>query len=339
MANAVQTTSFSALSVLLLLCGSTLTAQEAPCQKRVLPVSFRDAENLPMQNVSVGDLEARVHGKPVKIISLASDTRPHRLVLILDTSGSMGSFDGESALWNLELSLGRHFYAMNSQKSQIALLLFNNQVTDTVSFDRGNPAVGDKLQEASTDRNFVKNYVKGKTALRDAILQGIKLISSPSSADAVLALTDGGDNASHESMKDLEERLAVTSVRLFAILLYREGYRNRTPEEVSGPDELSEVARKSGGEILTAAEWRGDHVALSANAGGKVKSEETLNRLYQAILQDNLLEIELPFASRKNVHWELKLSHAAHRKWRNAQIIYPDTLISCDAEVAGTGRN
>jgi len=51
------------------------------------------------------------------------------------------------------------------------------------------------------------------------------------------------------------------------------------------------------------------------------------------------LEIELPFPSAKNEHWELKLSDAARHQWKGAQITYPSMLLSCDLEVAGSGRH
>jgi Mg-chelatase subunit ChlD len=323
-----------------LLCNSTAFSQEPACMVRKLPVSFRDAQNLPIQNLSVADLEAKVRGKPVKILSLALDPRPHRIVLILDTSGSMGSFEGESALWNLELSLARHFFEMNRKRSQIALLFFDNQVNDIVNFASGNSAVDDMLQQVLKDRNYLKNHIRGKTALRDAILQGVQLLDHPSSADAVFALTDGGDNGSHQTRSELDNRLAITGVRLFAILLQKEArYRNRTPEELSGPGELSEITRKSGGEILTAAAWHGDKVALSANAEAKVKSEENLSRLYQTIFQDSLLEVKLPFPNARNENWELNLTDRVRREWKGAQITYPTTLISCTSEVSGSGRH
>jgi hypothetical protein len=166
------------------------------------------------------------------------------------------------------------------------------------------------------------------------------LLDHPSSADAIYVLTDGGDNASHQSASELERRLAVSSVRLFAVLLVRqEGFGHRTPEEENGPGELAEIAENSGGEILTAAEWHGGSVALSANTEAKVKSDETLNRLYQVILGDSLLEVELPFPIAKNERWELKPSSAARQKWKNAKITYRNTLIGCNAEVSGSGRN
>src|SRR5262249_31005846 len=129
--------SFVSLLVLTL-CNRPVRSQEPPCTTRKLPVSFRDAQNLPLQDVSILDLEAKIRGKPVKILSLASDPRPHRLVLILDISGSMGSLAGESSSWDLELPLARHFFEVNRQRSQIALLFFNDRVRDVIDFSRGN---------------------------------------------------------------------------------------------------------------------------------------------------------------------------------------------------------
>jgi Mg-chelatase subunit ChlD len=315
-------------------------SQEPPCISRKLPVSFRDAQNLPLQNISVADLEAKIKSKPVKFLSLAPDPRPHRIVLALDQSGSMGSTESGPALWNLELSLARHFFEVNRQKSRIAMLFFNDQVNDVIDFSQGNSAIGEKLRQAAKDQEYAKTHVKGRTALRDAIFRAIQLLDHPSSADAVYVLTDGGDNASHQSAAEITRRLAVASVRVFAVLLYQSpGHRNRTPEELSGPTELTEIAQKSGGEILSAAEPRGNRVALTADPEGKLRTEETLARLYQTILQDSLLEVELPFPIAKNERWELKLSSDARRRWKNAQITYPDTLTSCNAEVFGSGRH
>lgn len=220
------------------------------------------------------------------------------------------------------------------------MLFFNDQVHDLVDFSQGNAAVAEKLRQVAEDRNYLKEQVKGSTGLRDAIFRGIQLIDHPSSADAVYVLTDGGDNASHQSASALDRRLAVTSVRVFAVLLYQKlGNRNRTPEESNGPDELAEITRKSGGEILTAAQWQGKGFTLSADAEAKVKLEETLHRLYQAIVQNSLIEVELPFPISKNERWELDLSSAARHQWKNAKVTYTDTLVSCDAEVFGLGRN
>ena len=319
--------------LILTLCTTAIEAQDSSCLRRALPVALRDEQNLPIQNISVADLEARVHGQPIKILSLAPDPRPHRLVLILDASGSMRRTAGEPPLFALEFALARHFFEANRQRSQIALLIFNNDVTEAVDFTQGNSAVGDKLQQIVGDHNYVKANVKGRTALRDAILAGLHFLERPSSADALYVLTDGDDNASKHSAADLRQHLALTSVRLFAVLLRNEvDDRDRTPMELSGPVELSEIAGKSGGEILSTAAWHGKLVALSVNSKAKLKSQETLARLYQTILGDQLLEIELPFLIAKDEHWELKLSDDARRQWKRTHITYPTTLAKCSSE-------
>jgi Mg-chelatase subunit ChlD len=308
-------------------------AQDSPCSQRTFPVALRDQQNLPIQNVSAADLEAKIRGKPVKMLSLAPDPRPHRLVLVLDASASMGSTAEDTPLFALEFPLAQHFFEVNRQRSQIALLIFNKHITETVDFAQGNAAVGDKLKQISSDRYYPKTNVKGTTALYDTMLAGLDLLAHPSSADALYVLTDAGDNASKHSPADVTQRLAVTRVRLFAVLLHKDiGYRNRTPEEVSGPEELDNIARKSGGEILSAADWHGKQIALSADPKAEWKSQETLARLYQTILADQLLEIELPFPILRDERWELKLSDSARQKWKGAHIIYPTILVKCGSE-------
>lgn len=241
--------------------------------------------------------------------------------------------EGEPPLFSLEFALASHFFEVNRQKSQIALLIFNKDVTEAVDFAHGNLAVGDKLQQISSDHNYVKTNIKGRTALRDAVFAGLQLLNHPSSADSLYVITDGGDNASKHSVADLRHRLAVTSVRLFAVLLRKDvGYRHLTPEEVSGPEELSELTEKSGGEILTAAAWHGKQMILSASSEAKLKSEEILARLYQTILGDLLLEIELPFPIAKDEHLELELSDRTRHEWKGAHITYPTTLDKCGSE-------
>jgi VWA domain-containing protein len=318
--------------LILAFCTGTTGAQDPACSQRTLPIALRDSQNLPLQNLSVSDLEARVHGKPVKILSIAPDPRPHRVVLILDASASMGSIAGESPLFPLGVALARHFFSVNSPHSQIALLVFNVNATDIVDLTQGNPAVGDKLQQISGD-NYAKAKVKRQTALRDAILTGLDLLTQPTSADALYVLTDGGDNASKHDAAYVRQRLAATGVRLFAIVLRPEARpHTQTLEELSGPGDLSDIAVKSGGEILSTAAWHGNQIAMSANAEAKVKSQESLERLYQTIVGDQLLKIELPLPITKDEHLELSLSDTARRQHTATHITYPTTLTKCSPE-------
>jgi hypothetical protein len=97
----------SPAAMLLVLWPACSAAQE--CQNRSAPVAFRNAQNYPIRTISVADLQAKVHGKPVKIVSLGPDRCPRRVVLLMDTSGSMHGIDKDSNLWSLELQFARHY--------------------------------------------------------------------------------------------------------------------------------------------------------------------------------------------------------------------------------------
>lgn len=320
----------SVLSACLLLNLSAISfvsEQNDPCSHRVLTVSVKDSEGRAITDLAPADFEAKVHGKPVKILSVTSDARPHRLLLVVDISHSMkNGATGEPPRWSWQFALARHFFGQNHQKAQVALLIFGNQINDVVDFSQGNAAVDAKLQQAAKGPDDLRNLPRGRTTLQEAILEGLQLFDQPSSADAVYLLSDAIESSTAaQGSGEVIQLLNATHVRLFAVLLQQEiGYRTRSAEEVLGPRELSEIARKSGGAVLSTAEWHKDRVSLSANSDGKATSQETLTGLYQVILQDSLLEIELPFPAEKNERFQLKFSNSAGHRWKSAQIIYPE---------------
>jgi hypothetical protein len=310
---------------------SFVSAQETPCSRRVLSVYVQDSQGSPIAGLVPADFEAKVHGNPVKILSVAPDTRPHRLVLIVDVSDSMYRMMGEPPRWRWEFALARHFFDVNRQKAQIALLIFSRRANEVVDFSQGNPEVDEKLRQAAKGYDYLRKDPKATTRLHDAILQGLLLFDHPSSADAIYVLTDAGDWVGiTQGAPALIQRLIAAQVRLFAVLLQREPDSGPTiPYEVDGPEEVSKIARKSGGAILSTAEWHGNRVSLSANPDGKATTQDTLTRLYQAILQDSVLEIELPFPMEKNESFQLKLSNSSGDQWKRARIMYPENLIGC----------
>src|SRR5207245_4659660 len=121
--------------VLIVASAGAALAQSQSCQHYAVPVAFRDAQDLPIHDISPTDLEAKLRGKPVRILSLTPDARPHRVVLALDASGSMGiaEYNTRSA-WLLEPLLAANFYARVRDRSQLALITFNEQVNETAEF-------------------------------------------------------------------------------------------------------------------------------------------------------------------------------------------------------------
>lgn len=302
------------------------------CSNRAFTVFVQDSQGRPIKDLVPADFEARVHGKPTKIVSVTADARPRRLLVIVDATHSMkNGTNGEPPRWRWQIALARHFFEQNRDRAQIALLIFSEHINDAVGFSGGNAAVDAELQQAGKDYESLRRTPGRATTLDNAILQGLQLFDHPNSADVIYLLSDGMEHTATTESGEVIQRLIAMQVRLFAVLLQEEpGYRNKTAEEVLGQEELSEIARKSGGSILSTAEWHKDRVNLSANSGRSATTQETLTRLYQAISQDVLLEIEFPFTVKKDESFELKMSSSGRYRWKGAHITYPEVVLGCD---------
>ena len=66
-----------------------LLGQDLGCQRRIFPVSVTDREGSPVRDLTPADFRAELRGQAVKILSVLPDNRPHRIVILLDASGSM----------------------------------------------------------------------------------------------------------------------------------------------------------------------------------------------------------------------------------------------------------
>jgi VWFA-related protein len=68
---------------------------------------------------------------------------------------------------------------------------------------------------------------------------------------ALVIISDGGDNCSRYSTRDIKNRIREEDVQIYSIgILEPFGGRGRTPEELAGPALLSELADDSGGRMF-----------------------------------------------------------------------------------------
>src|SRR5271157_1901778 len=113
-------------------------AQEADCLHPAVAVSVIDAHAALVPDLTAGDFEARVQGKPVKVVSVIPDSRPHRIVLIVDTTGSMYRRTGEPPRWGWELGMALHFFEENRKSVQIASVIFGAGMHESAPFSSRN---------------------------------------------------------------------------------------------------------------------------------------------------------------------------------------------------------
>ena len=117
-----------------LLCASILVlnfarasySQDESCQHRTVPLSVYDSEGLTIRGLTPSDFEAKYRGQPVKLLSIVPDDRPHRIVILLDASGSMkemwrpalaaASDVAESQLANTQIASSRSLRGFGSSE-------------------------------------------------------------------------------------------------------------------------------------------------------------------------------------------------------------------------------
>lgn len=148
-----------------------LFGQESPCTTRTLLVNVIGQEGKPAQ-VSADSFRAKYRGRPVDILSVTSEAKSRRIVLLLDASGSMQ----EALKWEAEKLLARDI-VRGLPNSSFALMIFASGIQDKVGFARGPAALAKKLNDLPSELQTIPKG-EGKTALYDAILAGLDELSS-----------------------------------------------------------------------------------------------------------------------------------------------------------------
>ena len=300
-------------------------AQEPTCLHRTLPLSVEDAEGHPLQRLTPVDFQAKIREGPVRILSIVPDDRPHRIVILLDASESMAT------KWGRVLAPASALAESRLPDTELALLIFGSKIYEQVGFSEGQKTIAERLRHLGTDTKDVEKMVHGRTALYDALLAGLQLLGTPTSADILYLVSDGGDNASRAQFDEVSRRLTSNNVRLFVSLVVGDlgeitgvGYRSPTPEETKGPTDMRGLVRKTGGKMIVPFTSR---VHVQPKEMERISA--ALNIFHHNMIHSYRMEVELPVPLAKERNWELKAADQNRERWKDATIIYPEKLEPC----------
>jgi Ca-activated chloride channel family protein len=201
----------------------------------LVPVSVID----PMQRIVVGlrsdNFEVFEGKKAQEIRHFSSEDAPVSVGIILDTSGSM-----RNKLERVREAIHQFCGSANVQ-DEFFMITFSDS-----------PRLAKDFTNAPDDIESELLYTRanGRTALLDAIYMGVgKMKEAKYPRKALLIISDGGDNHSRYSEKEIKE-----AVRESDVVVYSIGTFDRyvpTQEEVMGPTLLSEIAEPTGGQAFT----------------------------------------------------------------------------------------
>jgi hypothetical protein len=204
------------------------------CLHRAIPLSVW--YNPPHTPVALGQMQVLVNRSPVSPVSTTVHTAPVRVLLLIDTSGSMGRVGADSLSDAARLTAS---FAMDSVP-----------LNATVAMGK----FADRLQLSQwQDRESVRQQVlslkyqppKGRTALYSALEEALSLFAENRFADSVYLVTDGGENRSTIKSQRLVNDLLARGIRVFVFLVVAGEYKS--PEEIEGPRNLEDLANLTGG--------------------------------------------------------------------------------------------
>jgi len=197
-----------------------------------------------------------------EVVNFSSEDVPASVGVILDLSGSMANKVGRAKEAALQ------FFKTANPQDEFFLIGFNDRAGLLSPFT-------DNVEELQTRMLTVS--AKGATALLDAIYLGLtQMRNARRSKRALLIISDGGDNHSRYSERDIKRLVREADTQLYSIGIFDPiEYRARTPEELNGPSLLSEITELTGGRAFT-AENPNDLPDIATKIGTELRNQYVL---------------------------------------------------------------
>ena len=227
-------------SGLLLFLAAALTAQgpdtmpviKMDVSRVVLYVTVREGKARFVGDLSKPDFLIKEDGNAQETISFSRDDVPVAIGLLVDNSQSMINKSSEV------LAAAKALIRASNPKDEIFILHFNEKLT--YGLPPNLPFTGDR---AALDKALDSIEVDGKTALYDAIYEGLKhLQRSELTKQALIVISDGGDNMSHYKAADVVKAAGLSGALFYGIGIYDPS------DGDANPGVIRKLAQDTGGE-------------------------------------------------------------------------------------------
>jgi len=236
---------WTALALPLLFWSSPAVAQEpfkisVDVNLVVLHATVHDRRGHDVLSLRQQDFKVYEDGVEQKIKLFRREDTPVTVGLIVDHSGSMGPKMGDV------IAAARIFAQSSNPKDQMFVINFNEKVVSGL--------VGENQftdSPADLEAAISRAPADGKTALYDAIAAGLEELKKGSWDKKVLVvISDGGDNASTNTLNQITAMAEESSAVIYAIGMFDEGDRD------AKPGVLKRLASTTGGEAFFPTEYK-----------------------------------------------------------------------------------
>jgi Ca-activated chloride channel family protein len=207
----------------------------------VIPVTVTDPDNRFVLGLEKQDFHLYEDDSEQKVTHFSGEDAPLSVGLLVDTSGSMSM-----KLDTTRRAAEEFLKTMNAQ-DEAFLIEFSDQARLTARFGDGLAGIQKKLGSLQPG---------GLTALLDAVQLGVQeMTKAKNPRKALVVISDGGDNHSHYTSAEIKDLVREADAQIYAMGVFEPVmFAGLTPEEVSGPKLLAQIADQTGGRAYGASE-------------------------------------------------------------------------------------
>jgi len=197
----------------------------------VLPVTVTGRQGHTVSNLNQGSFMVLDDGRPQKITVFDREDVPAAVGLVVDDSGSMAPKQNEV------VAAAAAFAKSSNPQDQMFIVYFNDTVF--LGLPGGSPFTSDTSQLM---RSLTDITARGKTALYDGIAVALEHLSRSSlNHKALIVVSDGGDNSSRHSLRQVLALAERSSATIYTVGLFD------ASEADQNPGVLRRLARVTGG--------------------------------------------------------------------------------------------
>jgi len=202
----------------------------------LVPVTVTDAKQRPVMGLEKRDFVLYEDEKPQEIRYFSTEPGPISVAILLDVSRSM------TDKMEAERTAVREFFQNADPKDEYFAITFSNRPRLVASATQSIDEIDEKLTAIEPGST---------TAMLDAIyLAESQLRFARYKRRAILLITDGGDNASRYTLREIKNFVQESDVQIYAIGLFETFFFN-TFEEKMGKKWLSGITDRTGGRTVT----------------------------------------------------------------------------------------
>jgi Ca-activated chloride channel homolog len=205
----------------------------------LIPATVTDAQNHPIAGLTKDNFHVFEGNVEQPVLQVSAEDGPLAVGLVFDASGSMRNKMEKSR------AAVAQFLQTANPEDEFFLIEFNDTARLAYPFTS-------ETQEIQ--KQMAASEARGRTALLDAIAHGLKEVKkSAKSRKALVIFSDGGDNRSRYTEREIRGLVRESDVLIYALGLFESAGRSLSVEELAGPGLLDEITGRTGGRLFPVA--------------------------------------------------------------------------------------